>query len=139
MKYTITIHPRYQETDQMGIIHHSVYPIWYEMGRVGFCEALGLPFHTIEEKGLRLAILSVHSEFIKSSRFGEVYQLETKITELSKVRMMFTYVIYNSLNELIHRGYTEIAWLNVSLRPINLQKQYPDIYALFSSVIEPQL
>ena len=23
--------PRYAETDKMGIIHHSVYAIWYEL------------------------------------------------------------------------------------------------------------
>ncbi len=133
MTHTTTIHPRYQETDQMGIIHHSVYPIWYEIGRVEFCDVLGLPFHKIEEKGLRLAILSVHSQFIKSAHFGEVYQLKTNITELSKVRMKFTYDIYNSNHELIHQGYTEVAWLNSALRPVNLQKLYPDIYAIFDS------
>ena len=24
---------RYAETDQMGIVHHSVYPIWFELAR----------------------------------------------------------------------------------------------------------
>ncbi len=24
------IRARYAETDQMGIIHHAVYPVWYE-------------------------------------------------------------------------------------------------------------
>ena len=24
------------ETDQMGIVHHSVYPIWFECGRTDF-------------------------------------------------------------------------------------------------------
>ncbi len=133
MTHIMTIHPRYQETDQMGIIHHSVYPIWYEMGRVEFCDVLGLPFHKIEELGLRLAILSVHSEFIKSARFGEVYQLITEITELSKVRMMFTYTIYNADKELIHQGYTEVVWLNQALRPVNLQKLYPEVYQIFES------
>ena len=27
---TINIVPRYAETDKMGIVHHSVYAIWYE-------------------------------------------------------------------------------------------------------------
>ena len=28
---TINIVPRYAETDKMGIVHHSVYAIWYEL------------------------------------------------------------------------------------------------------------
>ena len=33
---------RYAETDCMGIVHHSNYPIWYEMGRGDYvkCSAL---------------------------------------------------------------------------------------------------
>ena len=50
MKHATIIHPRYQETDQMGIIHHSVYPVWYELGRVEFCNAIGVPFHEIEAR-----------------------------------------------------------------------------------------
>ena len=138
MTNTITIQPRYQETDQMGIIHHSVYLIWYEMGRVEFCQALGLPFHHLEQAGLRLAIISVHSEFIKSARFGEVYQLTTSVTAISKVRMMFCYVIKDQTDAIIHRGHTEVAWLNESLRPINLPKTHPEIYRLFESTIEKE-
>ena len=32
---------RYQETDQMGIVHHSVYPIWFECGRTDFIKKVG--------------------------------------------------------------------------------------------------
>ena len=28
--------PRYAETDQMGIIHHSVYAVWYEQARTDY-------------------------------------------------------------------------------------------------------
>ena len=36
---TITV--RYAETDQMGIVHHSNYPIWYEAGRTDFIKKMG--------------------------------------------------------------------------------------------------
>jgi hypothetical protein len=32
-EHTITITPRYSETDQAGVVHHTVYPVWFEMGR----------------------------------------------------------------------------------------------------------
>ena len=34
--------PRYVETDQMGIIHHSVYAIWYEQARTDFFNLMKL-------------------------------------------------------------------------------------------------
>ena len=33
---------RYAETDQMGIIHHSIYPVWFEVGRTNFIKMLGI-------------------------------------------------------------------------------------------------
>lgn len=127
----ITIEPRYQETDQMGIIHHSVYPIWYEMGRVKFCEDIHLPFHVIEEKGVRLAMYEMTSRFVKPTKFGEIYTMETRLIKLSKVRLFFEYKIFNQHGEEVHIGKTELIWLNDELKPTNIEKRHPDIYHAF--------
>ena len=36
MFFETKVKVRYQETDQMGVAHHSVYPIWYEEARTNF-------------------------------------------------------------------------------------------------------
>ena len=41
MKCETKIVARYAETDQMGIIHHSVYPIWFEAARTEFIKLSG--------------------------------------------------------------------------------------------------
>ena len=46
---TTTVIARYAETDQMGIVHHSVYPIWYEAARSDFCKKAGLPYSKMED------------------------------------------------------------------------------------------
>lgn len=127
----LKIEPRYQETDQMGIIHHSVYPIWYEMGRVKYCEDLGLPFHVIEEQGVRLAMYELTSKYLKPARFGSTYRMITSISKLTKVRLFFTYDLYDEENNHIHEGKTELIWLNQDLKPINVEKTHPDIYQAF--------
>jgi len=127
----LKIEPRYQETDQMGIIHHSVYPIWYEMGRVKYCEDLGLPFHVIEEQGVRLAMYELTSKYFKPTRFGSTYRMVTSISKLTKVRLFFTYDLYDEENNHIHQGKTELIWLNHDLKPINIEKTHPNIYKAF--------
>jgi acyl-CoA thioester hydrolase len=44
---------RYAETDKMGIVHHSNYPVWFEAGRTDFIKALGMPYSVIEERGIK--------------------------------------------------------------------------------------
>lgn len=132
---SIMIEPRYQETDQMGIIHHSVYPIWYEMARVKYCSDIGLPFHVIEEKGVRLAMFNMKCNYLKPTLFGQIYHMETRLMKLSKVRLFFEYKLFDKNNELVHVGETELIWLNHDLKPTNIEKSHPDIYERFLSEV----
>lgn len=134
---TIKIEPRYQETDQMGIIHHSVYPIWYEMARVKFCHDIGLPFHVIEEKGVRLAMFNMKCHYLKPTLFGKTYTMETRLINLTRTRLFFEYRLFDSSSELIHQGETELIWLNEDLKPTNIQKSNPDIYEQFLNEVTP--
>ena len=40
---------RYAETDQMGIVHHSVYPIWYEAARTEAVKKIGMTYSSLEK------------------------------------------------------------------------------------------
>ena len=43
-----TIRVRYAETDQMGVVYHSNYLIWFEVGRVELMRALGFDYKLME-------------------------------------------------------------------------------------------
>jgi len=132
MKSLITIDPRYQETDQMGVIHHSVYAVWFEMGRVKYCDDIGLPFKEIEDSGLRLAMIDLRSIYKKPALFGYKYKQYTYLVDFSRIRMTFRYEIYNENDELIHIGESVLVWLDENLRPTNVLKSNKNIYDLFT-------
>jgi acyl-CoA thioester hydrolase len=122
------IKPRYVETDQMGVIHHSVYPIYYEATRVAFCESIGLPFHKIEEIGLMQALKNMHSEYIFPARFGDTLQVVLRISEYTKVKLTFSYEVFNQEHTLIHRGYTQLVWLDKHFKICNIEKHFKHVY-----------
>ncbi|HHU56415.1 MAG TPA: acyl-CoA thioesterase [Acholeplasmataceae bacterium] len=128
MKTKLTIIPRYAETDQMGIIHHSVYPIWYECGRTAFCKDLGMPYHEMEKKGVALAVINVNVNYKYPAFYGDELTIYTWISSCTKIRVEFGYEIYNQNNELINYGSTMHAWVNDKLRPVNIVKIAPEIY-----------
>src|SRR5579862_5955938 len=41
---------RYAETDQMGVVYHANYLIWFEIGRVELMRALGFEYKTMESE-----------------------------------------------------------------------------------------
>lgn len=135
MKSTKTIEPRFQETDQMGIIHHSVYPIWYEIGRLKFCQDMGMPYPEIVKHHVNMALVNLNVDYIKPVKLEDVITLETRLIEMSKVKMVFSYEIFDQDNILLNRGTTKLAWLDENLKPLNLQKNVPHIYAHFSKSV----
>ncbi|MHC4372792.1 MAG: acyl-CoA thioesterase [Planctomycetota bacterium] len=48
-EHTIPIVPRYSETDQAGVVHHTVYPVWFEMGRTELLRVNGLAYSELEK------------------------------------------------------------------------------------------
>lgn len=135
MHSIIEINPRYQETDQMGIIHHSVYAIWYEMGRIRLIEDVGLNFHEIEKQGLYLALVSMSSTYQRPAVFGEKYTLETNLVSLKNVRMVFSHTIRDRQGTLINQGQTALAWVDHLLKPMSIRKSHPEIYDAFRAMI----
>ena len=49
---------RYQETDQKGIVHHSVYPVWFECGRTDYIRMQECQYGQMEKDGVRLPLLA---------------------------------------------------------------------------------
>lgn len=55
---------RYAETDQMGIAHHSNYPIWYEVARTDLMKKMGMTYTQIEEQGLIVPLLELQCKYL---------------------------------------------------------------------------
>ena len=46
---------RYAETDQMGVVYHTNYLVWCEVGRTDFIRARGMSYADLCERILALA------------------------------------------------------------------------------------
>ena len=46
--FLLAFRPRYHETDQSGIVHHSVYLKWFEDARVALFRSRGMNFGELE-------------------------------------------------------------------------------------------
>lgn len=53
---------RYAETDRMGVVHHSHYPVFFEAGRTDFFAEHLIHYHEMEKRGLFAPILRLEME-----------------------------------------------------------------------------
>lgn len=124
-KSKITV--RYAETDKMGIVHHSVYPIWYEVARTDLSKLAGFPYAKMEEAGVLTPLIALQSKFIKPALYDDELTVTSYVSKLSPARIEFTYEVYKG-DELINIGSTTHALVNKNMKPINTKKLYPEIY-----------
>lgn len=138
MKTSIThITPRYAETDQMGIIYHSNYFIWFEVARTDFFTHLGYSYRKLEEENIILPVTEVKCEYIKPARYAHPVRVETHIYLFKGVRFGLKYHIYDDeTQELLAHGHTLHGFVDKDLRPINIKKKKREVYDLIIDAME---
>jgi acyl-CoA thioester hydrolase len=89
--HTITIRPRYAETDQSGVVHHTVYPVWFEMGRTELLRVNGVVYKDLEAAGIFFVVVELFVKYRQSAKYDEKLQLETICTRVTPSRIEHTY------------------------------------------------
>jgi acyl-CoA thioester hydrolase len=89
--HTITIVPRYVETDRAGVVHHSVYPIWFEMGRTELLRANGLAYKNLEQAGVFFVVAELRIKYRRPAQYDEELKLETTCSNVTASKVEHVY------------------------------------------------
>lgn len=123
------INVRYAETDKMGIVHHSVYPIWYEVARTDLSKMAGFPYSKMEELGIMTPLIELNCKYYSPAYYDDELVVTARVSKLSPVRIEFTYEVYRAENEKpINIGTTTHALVGNNMKPVNTKKVFPEIY-----------
>lgn len=141
MIYDHTFRVRYAETDQMGIAHHAVYLIWFEMARVEWIRALGLPWGDIESSGYANAVYEARQKFRSPARFDQLLVMRVAFVTAHGPRLRFAYRLHDSLAyasdgetaAILAVGSIELVWVTRDGRPTRLPRDHPAT-ALFATM-----
>ncbi len=112
------IRVRFPEVDSQGVVHHSVYLHYFEVGRTELLRDLGAPYSELEEEGVRLMLTHCDQFFHSSARYDDVLVIQTRLEKVSKVRMTITYrVVHKETDELVTSGSTTLASISEAGKP----------------------
>jgi acyl-CoA thioester hydrolase len=109
----------------MGIVHHGTYISYFEVGRVEYMRRRGLNYTSWTEMGFHLPVVEAYVRYRKSVRFDELLVIETRLTELMRVKVRFDYRLLRTTNEeeLVAEGYTLLACVGQDHVPRRLPPQ----------------
>ncbi len=131
---------RYAETDQMGIVHHSVYPIWYEAGRTDYIKMFGISYTEMEAAGVMMPLVNLSCHYGIPARYEDVVVVETRAIKLSAAKMIFYYEVKRkSDGVLLGSGTTEHGFVDSkTFKPVNVKKKLPELFAKISEDIREE-
>ena len=99
----IRIH--YALTDQMGMVYHGHYAQFYEIGRAEAIRQIGYTYKDIEEMGIIMPVLDIHSRFLRPAKYDDLITVKTMLKELPHHhKIVFHHEIYNEQDELLNTG-----------------------------------
>ena len=109
--HKMTVVPRYCETDKTGVVHHSVYPIWFEMGRTELLRANDLAYKDLEQAGVFFVVAELRLKYRRPARYDEQLLLETTCTNVTASKVEHKYRLVRD-GVLLAEGTSILACIN---------------------------
>ena len=120
------IEVRYAETDMMGVVHHSHYPVYFEQGRTRFFQQFLRPYQGYEAQGLFAPVLSYQVELKGRLTYGETLSLVTFPLEFKGLKITMGY--RGSVDDRpVVEGHSVHALTGVGLKRLH-PRRLPDCY-----------
>ena len=107
----VEVEVRYAETDQMGVVHHANYLVWFELARTRLCERTGWHYAEIEKLGTLLMVTGAELRYLKGARYGDRVTIEAVIDRFGSRALRFAYRVLRE-GDLLVTGATEHVWVD---------------------------
>ena len=108
MKRTpVKIRVIYADTDAMGIVYHTNYIRWFEIGRTELFREMEILYTEMEASGFNLPLTQAYCHYLLPAYYDDIVLVETAINYLKRASIKFTYRIWDENRQnLLTEGYT---------------------------------
>ena len=115
----------YSDTDAYGVVWHGAYLRWLEMGRVFFCEELGLSLVELKENDIVLPVTNLNVRYKASAKLDDKLLIKTKISKVTPLSMTFEQTIINKFTGSLYiQAFIDVVAINNNGK---LYRKLPDI------------
>jgi acyl-CoA thioester hydrolase len=125
-RFGTDVRARFAETDAQGVVHNSVYLVWFEIARIGYLEEHAGGYPALRETGLESFVLESHVRYRQPAHFDDRLRIHARVAELRGARFRFDYEVRRD-GELIADGWTAHACVDAeTLRPTRIPQALAD-------------
>ncbi len=125
-EHSVTVRVRYGETDQMGVVYHPNYFLYFEAGRTELLRSTGVVYSELEKGGVFLVVTEASCTYRAAARYDEELKVLTKVDHLGKATIGFAYRVLGPTGTLLVEGRTVLASVDSAKNPVRLPKSVLD-------------
>ena len=124
------IRVRYAETDQMKVVYHSNFIIWFEVGRVEMLRQLGFTYRDVErEDDCHFAVVDVRCRYKSPAYYDDEVIVRTTLKNVRASMLHFTYEVLRAADQtLLAEGETNHIVVNAKFEKTELPQKYADAF-----------
>jgi len=121
---------RYAETDQMGVVYHSNYLIWFEVGRVDLLRQLGFTYREMEsEDGCFIAVVEARCRYKAPAKYDDEVIIRTHLKNVRESLVQFGYeAVRASDNMLLAEGETTHIVTDSQMNKRSIPEKYSQVF-----------
>ena len=121
--HTTKVRVRYGETDQMGVVYHPNYLLYFETGRTELMRTSGVTYSELEKSGVFLVVTEALCRYRAAARYDEELSIVTAVDQVGKATIRFSYRVQGPDGRLLAEGHTELASVDGSKNPVRLPRE----------------
>ena len=131
-----TLETRYPDCDAMGVVHHAVWPVWYEAARIDWLEKAGFPFALSREKHVNPAMVDLHMQYKAALGYPEKATVRVTPELLAPKKLALTYELLRADGSPAGTARSFHIWTGPDNRSYDLQAGLPEVYASLQNAVE---
>ena len=125
----VRLRVRYAETDQMGVVYHANYVVWFEVGRVELLRSLGFRYRDMERnEDCHIAVVDVRCRYKAPAMYDDEIVVRTELKNVRESLLHFGYEVLRAEDStLLAEGETTHIVVNSKFEKTVLPEKYAKV------------
>lgn len=122
---TIEIKVYYEDTDCGSVVYYANYLRYMERARTEYLAARGYDVKKLMDEGTVFMVLRAEVDYKSPARYGDVIQVETRVTEVTRATMIFTHTMRDKASGRVFvESGTRVVYVDPKGKPKRLTSEY---------------
>ena len=109
---------RYGETDQMGVVYHGNYALYFEIARTEALRQIDVTYRSLEENGIMMPVVNLTVNYKKPAKYDDLLTIKSIFKVMPTVKTIVEYEVYNEADELLCTGQTTLVFVDMKTNKV---------------------